>query len=148
MKYAFVGLFQIILLEYLRQVVDKLVLLLYVELFLDVVGLLNVVADLQEEVVSYVMFLGQTSEDFVFFALLEVLSPNVTDERPNTIDVVSKRHTAECLNEDEAKSLEIVGCNDISESNCEHDVDCPVVRPDVYLVPRGSINILCYHPVL
>lgn len=46
MKNAFVGLFQVILLEYLGKVVNKLVLLLNVELFLDVVGLLNIVTDL------------------------------------------------------------------------------------------------------
>lgn len=37
LKYTLVGLFQVILLEYLRQVVNELVLFLDVELFLDIV---------------------------------------------------------------------------------------------------------------
>lgn len=94
------------------------------------------------------MLLSQTSEDLVLFAFLKVLSPNVADERSNAVDVVSKCHTAESLNEDKAESLEIVGRNNISKSDCEHDVDCPIVRPNVYLVPRGKINVLCDHPVL
>lgn len=79
LKDTLVGLLQVILLEYLGQIVDEFVLFLDVELFLDVVGLFDIVADLQEQIICYLMFLGQTSEDFVLFALLEVLSPNIAD---------------------------------------------------------------------
>lgn len=94
------------------------------------------------------MFLGQTSEDFVLFALLEVLSPNVADKWANTVDVVGEGHATEGFNEDEAESLDVVSRDYVSESNGKHDVDGPVVRPDVYLMPRGSINVLCDHPIL
>lgn len=46
LKNTLIGLLQVILLEYLGQIVDEFVLFLNVELFLDVVGLFDIVADL------------------------------------------------------------------------------------------------------
>ena len=80
LKDALVGLFQIILLEYLRQVVNEFILFFDVELFLDVVGLFNIVADFQEKFVGDLVFLCQTSEDLVLFALLKILSANIADK--------------------------------------------------------------------
>ena len=65
----------------------------------------------------------------------EVVGSDVADEGANPVDVVGETHDADDLDEDEAQRLKVVGGHEIPEPNRQHDVDSPVVGPDVLLEP-------------
>ena len=73
---------------------------------------------------------------------------NIHDEIADTADIVGQNNAANSLNEDEAKSLSVVGGSDITEANCEHDVGTPVIGPDIFLVPLALVYLSFGHPVL
>lgn len=72
----------------------------------------------------------------VLFGLLLVLGSDIADQRPDAVNVVCQHDAANSLDENEAESFLIVGSDNVTKSYSEHDVDCPVVGPDVDLIPR------------
>ena len=74
----------------------------------------------------------------MFAAFFEILGADVGDEGADEVDVVGKHHAADGLDEDETEGLLVAGGGDVAEADGEHDVDGPVVGPDVDLVPGGG----------
>lgn len=79
--------------------------------------------------------------------LFLILKANISNESPNTIDVVGKNDAADRLNEDHKACFLIASGNDISESYSQHDGCAPVIRPNVLLVPGRVHYSLIQQPI-
>lgn len=91
---------------------------------------------------------AQLLENFEPFAPILVLQPNICDDRPHAVDVVSHHDAAERLDKDHTNRLFIIDCDDISEANSEHDVGRPVIGPHVSFDPGSISYSLFYDPVV
>ena len=87
-------------------------------------------------------------ECFEVFAFFEVLGADVADEGADPVDVVSEAHDGNDFNKDETDSFLVVAGMKVSEANSEHDVDSPVVGPDVLFVPLAVGDVDLAMPVL
>ena len=128
--------------------VYKICLFFYVELFANVDAFLYVVADAPLQLHGKPVLVRKLLEGLEVFALFEVLRTDVADKGPDPVDVVGETHHAEYLDEDEAEGLAVVGGRQVAEADSEHDVDSPVVGPDVLGKPLLSRDSLCSVPVV
>ncbi len=123
-------------------------ILLVVKSLLEVRGLLNIVIDLELEFLGDKVLVSQFLEYLKLFIPLVVLGTDTSDDGSHAVDVVSHYNAAECLNKDQACCLAAVGRNNVSEPYCKHDINCPIVRPNVPFEPTCALNALKCHPVI
>ncbi len=94
------------------------------------------------------MFFHHFLKNFEVFAFFNVLSTNVGNQTTNAVDIISQSYTTDGLNENETKSF-FVGCShDITKPHCQHNVDSPVIGPNVPLAPVGLIYMSSNHPIV
>lgn len=113
-------------------------MLIFVKLkgLFDLVGLFNKIANFGFKLFSNLIFFAHFMEVLKFFLFFFVIGFHLTDNRPNVVDVVSQSDTTECFDENQEKSLIVVGSADIAKSNGEHDVGAPVIAPNILVKPR------------
>lgn len=145
---AFVALLQVLFPHCLGQTSNKRVFFFDIELFPDINALFDIVTDSPLQLYGEAVFFTQLFESFEVFAFLEVLGPNVTDQGADPVDVVGQTHDADNFDEDEAEGLLICGGVKISEAYCEHDVDSPVIGPDILFVPLCPVYVFKLIPIL
>lgn len=85
-------------------------------------------------------------KSFDTFAFLDILLSNIANQSSNSVDIVGKAHDTDDFNEDEAESFDVVTGREVSKANSEHDVDSPVVGPDILGKPPCLWNTLFYMP--
>lgn len=145
---AFVALLQVLFPHSLRQTSNKRVFFFDVELFSDIHALFDVVTDFPLQLYGEAVFFAQLFKSFEVFTFLEVLGPNVTDQGADPVDIVGEAHDADNFNEDETEGFLIGGGLQISEAYCEHDVDSPIVGPDILFVPLCPVYVFKLVPIL
>lgn len=70
-------------------------LLLDVELFTDIHTFIDVVVYPPLKLIMELVFFAELLESFEIFALLQILEPDITDECPDPIDVISQTHNTD-----------------------------------------------------
>ena len=145
LKNRLISLFEILFFHARWETFDKSILFFNVKFFANVDALLNVVGDAPLKLIRKTVLIAQLLKSFVVFPLFEVLRPNVADEGSDPINVVSETHHRKYLNENEAKSFAVIGGWKVSEADSQHDVDAPVIGPNVLRKPafaRESFDLL------
>lgn len=92
-------------------------------------------------------FACQILENFMIFADLFALSPYTAYQIAETAYIVRESDTADDLDENNPYCFMVIGWDDISESDCQHDCRCPIVGPNVSLEPLGILNVPDHLPV-
>lgn len=123
-------------------------LLFDVELLLYVYTLLDKASDLPLQLAGKAVSFIQLVESLELFSLLDILGTNISYQSTNPVDVVCQAHHTDYLDEDQAESLLIIGRIKISKPDGEHDVDSPVVGPDIFLIPKTIVDIFYIVPVM
>lgn len=142
-----VGLFSILGLHVFGEGVDDFFVLFELKLLFDEVRLFNEVVDFGLEFFGDFVLVAHPVKVFEFFLFLFVFCLNFADDRPDAVDVVGKRNTADSLNEDESDSFCKVGGRNISESDSEHDVGAPIIAPNIFSFPVLTLNVDFVVPV-
>ena len=109
MKNIFVGFFEVVFAHGVRQTLDEGIFFLNVELLADVDALFDVVGNAPLELDRETVLIAELPEGLEVLALLDVLRPDVADERAHPVDVVGEAHHAHDLDEDQAHCLLVVG---------------------------------------
>ena len=148
LKDCLVGFFEVVFAHCGRKILDEDGLFSNVKLFADVNAFFDVVGNAPFKFDGETVLVAQLLEGLEILALLDVLRPNVADERPDPVDVVGQAHHAENLDENQAQGLTMVGGCEVTETDSQHDVDSPIVGPDVLGEPTITINALHFVPVL
>jgi hypothetical protein len=91
---------------------------------------------------------AQLLENFELFAPVLVLQSNICYDRPHPVDVVSHHDTAERLDKDHTNCFFVIDWHDITETDSEHDVCRPVIRPNISFDPGSIYYPLFDYPVV
>ena len=67
--------------------------------------------------------------EFFFFFLIFCL--HLADDRANVVDIVGKSYATESFDENEQKSLIVVGSAEITKAHGKHDISAPVITPNI-----------------
>ena len=104
--------------------------------------------DLLIQLLGQIVFVYHLLEDLEVFALLDVLRSDVSNQIAYAIDVIRQGEAADSLYEDQAERFLVCGSYHITESDSKHDIDPPIVRPNITFSPVCIIDVLFYHPVI
>ena len=142
-----VGLAQHLSFVALGQPLNQLLLLGYVEPRLDLHRFIDVVQDLLLQLLREIRFLREVLEDLLVLVDLLSLGADGRDDAPEAADVVGEGDAADDLDSDDPHGFLRRGGHVVTEPHCQHDGGRPVVRPNVPLRPRLSIDSLGDLPV-
>lgn len=135
MENAFVTFLQVLLPHRHGQTLNESMFLLDVELLPDVDTFLDIVADPPLQFIGKTVFLAELFEGLEVFALFDVLGTDIADEGAYPVDVIGETHDTDDFYEDQAESLFVVSRIKITKTYGKHDIDSPIVGPDVFLEP-------------
>jgi len=76
-----------------------------------------------------------------------ILETNVADQSSHAVNVVGEDDAADGLNEDHETSFLVASWNNVPEPYRQHYSRAPVIRPNVFLVPRSVRYPLGNEPV-
>lgn len=74
--------------------------------------------------------------------------PDTIDQISNIVDVVAEKHTSKKRDSYDKKSLNVVSCMQIPETNGQNNSCSEIVTPNVLLIPRSILNPSLSHPSL
>ncbi len=92
------------------------------------------------------IFIRQLFECLVIFTLFDILRPYITYQRSHRVDVICQADNTENLDNNQAQSLLIGSCCNVSKSNCQHYSCSPIISPDVFLEPSRILNSFYSQP--
>lgn len=131
----------------MRQFGDECLFLLYVRISLYYCRLLDVVRNFILYLIIYLCFLWNLIEYFQIAVLLQIVWSDFWYNRTHSIDVVSQDDATHGLNKDHTKGLLLIGGDNITKADSQHDSNSPVVPPDILLIPLRVVKPLINQPV-
>lgn len=129
------------------KVSNKSILLLNIELLLHLHRLIDVILDLLHQSLRKTVILCKVMKDLPVLIDKLAIKSNLTDNLAKTADIIRKGNTAGDLYKNNPERFLRAGRSNIPKPYCQHDGSRPVIRPDVFLRPRGVIDILDRLPV-
>lgn len=144
---VFVHFFEEFLLERTWKLWNKLVLLFNVGISLDDCWFFDVICEFILNFRVNWCFLRDLIKNFEVAVFFEVISADFRYDLTNPVDIVGQNNTAHGLNKNHAKSLILVGRDNITKAYSQHNGRGPVITPYILLIPQWLIQTFGNQPI-